>query len=498
MTRSNAQTGVSNDAETAPADCGGRHLWRSALLLALPGWLGLLVLSLPLPGGWIWIPIAALGTLAGIAGLMRDHFQDLGALRAYLARLGSPDATGGGALPDPPVTAAPGLDRDLPRLIDAAIRTRDRRQRELHATLASSEAVLAGLPDPLLLLDREGRVLRANRAARRLFGGCTRGRPLATVLRHPELLRAADQVLAGGGETEVEFALPGELERHFSARLASLADPAADAAAVISLHDVTGMKRAEQMRADFVANASHELRTPLSSLLGFIETLQGPAQADADARERFLPIMLEQARRMSNLVEDLLSLSRIELDEHAPPRGTADIATIAERVAGSLELRARKRDMAIRLELPETDLRAVGDGDQVTQVIQNLVDNAIKYGRPGTEIRVAAWATTARCGPGGHTGTPAVAVAVSDRGEGIARAHIPRLTERFYRVDTARSREMGGTGLGLAIVKHIVNRHRGILDVDSEVGHGSTFTVYLPAAESARYTQAPPARAANA
>jgi two-component system phosphate regulon sensor histidine kinase PhoR len=319
-------------------------------------------------------------------------------------------------------------------------------------------------------------------------------------MRHPDLLQAADAILAGGLEREVEFSSPGEVDQYFSARLARLTGPApVNAVAVISLHDITAIKRAEQMRADFVANASHELRTPLSSLLGFIETLQGPAKEDAEARDRFLGIMLEQTRRMYNLVEDLLSLSRIELDEHTPPTGHADLVRIADRVAGSLELRAKRKNMPIRLEFGMDSLRVVGDENQLTQVLQNLVDNAIKYGREGTPIRITADTappTQTRSASSNRRARGRVALSVLDEGEGIPREHLPRLTERFYRVDTARSRDLGGTGLGLAIVKHIVNRHRGHLEVESTVGSGSRFTVYLPTTE-AQVTRAPERVAAS-
>ena len=226
------------------------------------------------------------------------------------------------------------------------------------------------------------------------------------------------------------------------------------------------------MRADFVANASHELKTPIAGLLGFIETLRGPARDDVQARERFLGIMAEQADRMRRLVDDLLMLSRIEQHEHSRPDAAIEIDRVLKGVLDLLQLKASGRKVALELHV-EADLpRAVGDYDELTIVFQNLVDNAIKYTKPNTPVRV-----TARL-----LGQDRVAVAVSDEGDGIPAAHLPRLTERFYRVDAARSRQLGGTGLGLAIVKHVVNRHRGRLDIQSTPGRGSTFTVVLPAA----------------
>jgi two-component system phosphate regulon sensor histidine kinase PhoR len=232
------------------------------------------------------------------------------------------------------------------------------------------------------------------------------------------------------------------------------------------------------MRADFVANASHELRTPLSSLMGFIETLRGPARDDAAARERFLGIMQQQAERMSRLVNDLLSLSRIELDEHVQPTGRVSVGPLLQSVADALELKAQRRGQRLELDLAPELPQVTGDSDQLYQVFQNLVSNAINYGRQGGIVGISA--RLARGARGGLT------VSIRDQGEGIAKEHLPRLTERFYRVDPARSRAVGGTGLGLAIVKHIVSRHRGRLEIDSEVGRGSIFTVHLPAASGSK------------
>ena len=229
------------------------------------------------------------------------------------------------------------------------------------------------------------------------------------------------------------------------------------------------------MRADFIANAGHELKTPLSTLLGFIETLRGPARDDAAARERFLGIMQEQAGRMARLVDDLLSLSRIELNEHVAPTAHVALKPVLDSVAAALELRAAQRGIRIELKLPETLPEAQGERDELAQVFQNLLDNAVKYARRDSTVTVTAGTAD---GP-----TPAMVWAtVADQSDGIPSEHLARLTERFYRVDNARSRELGGTGLGLAIVKHILNRHRGRLDIASTLGQGSTFTVWLRAA----------------
>jgi len=345
----------------------------------------------------------------------------------------------------------------------------------------AERAVLAALPEPLLLLDPDRQVVRANAAAEALLGDRLVGLDLAGTLRHPAVLAATDAALRGGGERVVEFELTSPVERHLSARIAPLWPHTAEgAAAVLVLNDHTAMTRAERLRADFVANASHELRTPLASLVGFIETLRGPAREDKAAGERFLGIMAEQAARMQRLVDDLLSLSRIEMNEHRPPTGAVDLGGLVRGVADTLEQRATSRGMRIELALPDDLPPVQGDADELVQVFQNLIDNAIKYGTPGTVIEISA-ACSARVLPGARPGQrAAVAIAVRDHGAGIEREHLPRLTERFYRVDPARSRELGGTGLGLAIVKHIVSHHRGLLEIQSEPGAGSVFTVQLP------------------
>jgi two-component system phosphate regulon sensor histidine kinase PhoR len=348
------------------------------------------------------------------------------------------------------------------------------------ARLAAAEAIIAAVPDPLILLDERRRIVRANAAAADFAGALSPPRDLAAALRNPTLLAAADAVLRGEAARVVEFTLTIPVERQLRARFARIDRPALDgAAAVLTLHDVTELKRAEQMRADFIANASHELRTPLATLTGFIETLRGPARDDAEARERFLAIMNGQAARMTRLVEDLLSLSRIELNEHVPPQGRVALAPVLDHLAQALELRAGERGMQIRLALPSDLPDVQGDRDELAQLFQNLLDNAIKYGRAKSEIIVGAEAVMRSSTNGERDPVAYVSVAVRDCGEGIAREYLPRLTERFYRVETARSREMGGTGLGLAIVKHIVSRHRGFLEIDSTMGVGSVFNVFL-------------------
>jgi len=420
--------------------------------------------------------VLAVSFLVGLA--LRWHLRRVATLRQAIDAL-----RGDIEAPLPPAEAqrtplCPGLDAAV---ADMA-RERRRQRRDLQETLAGGEAILTALPDPLLLLGEDGRIVRANPAAAEAFESPLSGRDLPAVLRHPALLTAVDGVLQGDAGRIIEFAQPGPVPRHYSARLARLPAPAPDGTMVVlALHDITTIKRIEQMRADFVANASHELRTPLTSLLGFIETLQGAAREDTEARDRFLGVMREQAERMSRLVKDLLSLSRIELHEHTPPRGSVDVNALLQSVVRTLEPQAREKALTFVFELQDVPPVA-GDADDLAQVFQNLIDNAVKYSHAGSEVRICAWRADTGSVLARRLGRPGVAVSVADRGEGIPREHLPRLTERFYRVDTARSRKLGGTGLGLAIVKHILNRHRGLLDIDSTAGEGSVFTAILPLA----------------
>jgi two-component system phosphate regulon sensor histidine kinase PhoR len=345
----------------------------------------------------------------------------------------------------------------------------DRQRAKAEAAERSLSSVLDGLPDPALLLGPGRTVLRANGAARASLGEAPVGRDLAAVLRHPVVLEAAEAVLSGAGERDAEFTEAGATPRHLVARVRALPAPTAEGGvAVLSLGDITPLRRAERLRADFVANASHEIRTPLATLVGCIETLRGPAKEDEIARERFLALMTEQSGRMTRLVQDLLSLSRIELDEATRPTEVVPLAPLLGRVRDALAIPAAERKTTVTLELVEPLPDVTGDTHELEQVFHNLIDNAVKYGNG--LVRVAARADDGR-----------VTVAVSDNGEGIAREHVPRLTERFYRVDAARSRALGGTGLGLAIVKHIVNRHDGRLAIESKPGEGSCFTIELPA-----------------
>jgi two-component system, OmpR family, phosphate regulon sensor histidine kinase PhoR len=447
------------------------------LALALPAWIvlaALVALDLLHLGAAV---LAGIVTYAGVLVALKPLVFGLAAVQAAVEAMAADEQAG------PEVeTWAPSV-RELWLALVRWNRTARLRMKARDDEAEAARAVLSALPEPLLLLNADRRVVRANAAAETLLGERLAERDLAGALRHPAVLAAVDAVLRGEGSRDVEFELPSPIERHLSARIAPLSTRTPEGgAAVLLLNDRTALKRSEQLRADFVANASHELRTPLASLVGFIETLRGPAREDRAAGERFLGIMAEQAARMQRLVEDLLSLSRIEMNEHRPPTSHVDLATVVRAVAETLEQRAEARNMRIEMTIPEDLPPVLGDPDELTQVFQNLIDNAIKYGTLGTPVEISA-SRSARALPAVRAGARAtVSLTVRDHGAGIAREHLPRLTERFYRVDAARSRELGGTGLGLAIVKHIVSHHRGALDIESELGKGSAFTVHLPAA----------------
>jgi two-component system phosphate regulon sensor histidine kinase PhoR len=362
--------------------------------------------------------------------------------------------------------------------------------------------LLERLPEPVMLVrgQRDGRAPRlafANAAARELFPITGEGGPVAAAIRNPAALEVIDEALAGEAAETVLFS--GGAQDRAWRLVGRPVDGGQGALALVVLRDETDIRRVERMRADFLANASHELRTPLASLSGFIETLRGPARDDAEARERFLAIMGEQTGRMGRLIKDQLSLSRIELNEHVAPDGVVDLAAVVRDVLDAAAPAGRADGPVFEAVLPPIGEAMVGgDRDQLIQVTQNLIDNAAKYagpkGRVSVEVsmpRPADEASAARdpaavrlplLSPDHAAGERYVVLRVGDDGPGIARENLPRLSERFYRVEGQKSGERLGTGLGLAIVKHIVNRHKGGLVVESAVGRGAAFSAYFPAA----------------
>lgn len=351
----------------------------------------------------------------------------------------------------------------------------------LHVSL---QQIIAALPDPAVVVGEDGLVLMFNERAAETLETLRVGQSLSSAVRAPVVLDALQTVLDSHEATQVDYEQRVPIERHFEVSLAPLqevedtgATGPGGPAALVLMRDLTQQEKVERMRADFVAYASHELRTPLSAVLGFIETLQGAAKEDPRAREEFLELMRVQANRMTRLIGDLLSLSRIELRAHVRPDGVVDLDHAVRHVLEYLAPLAAESGLEIEQDLQLDAPQVPGDWDELVQVIQNLVENAIKYGRSGKRVEV-----TIVQGPETSDGAATIDLKVRDFGLGIAPEHVPRLTERFYRVDVAESRATGGTGLGLAIVKHIANRHRGRLFVDSEPGQGSVFTVRLPQA----------------
>lgn len=348
------------------------------------------------------------------------------------------------------------------------------------------------VPMPMLAVARDTRLLAANAPATSLLGSPVVGRPFVTSLRHPGINAALEWVLeprgvapladpslpeAPQGGQRLRAMIAGE-GRDISCDVTIAPLPVAlGGGALITIDDLTSVEAAEKMRRNFVANVSHELRTPLTALTGFIETLQGPAKDDPAARERFLEIMGNEAARMNRLVSDLLSLTHVEGQERTRPSQSIDIAALIRSVVATLAPQARsKSGVEITARHAEGEVMIPGDADQITQVLHNLIENGVKYGGSGGVVTVSLNYIAREPVLRGH----GWAIEVADKGDGIDALHLPRLTERFYRIDNHRSREKGGTGLGLAIVKHIINRHRGRLRVESRPGEGAKFTVILP------------------
>jgi len=335
--------------------------------------------------------------------------------------------------------------------------------------------LLERLPDPMILVNGGERVLFANGAMREVIGVGVERKHVSAVLRTPSVLDALTHTARTGVPATIEFQVRVPIERNYQAFTARVScDPPV---VMLLMHDLTAIKRTEQMRVDFIANASHELRTPLAAVTGFIETLRGPARDDVEARDKFLDIMGVEAERMRRLIEDLLSLTRIELNEHVPPRGEVSVEDVVRQATAALTPLAKADGITIVVDVTEQLPPVTGERDELVQVFQNLIHNAIKYGRENGEVRVTLrqMAATGRRSP-----ETLILASIKDDGEGIPPEAIPRLTERFYRVDVKRSRERGGTGLGLAIVKHIVNRHNGRMQIESRPGEGSMFTIILP------------------
>jgi two-component system, OmpR family, phosphate regulon sensor histidine kinase PhoR len=339
------------------------------------------------------------------------------------------------------------------------------------------ETILAGLPQPVIALDAQGDVLAANAPARAVAPALRVREPVSLALRVPEVLDAIRRAIASDVPQRAEFTESVPLDRWYEAIVVPVALPADQPPmarlVLVTLDDLTPLRRVEEMRADFIANASHELRTPLAALSAFIETLQGSARNDPEARAKFLSIMQAQATRMARLINDLLSLSRIELNAHLRPSNQVDLCSVVRQVVDGLQTLARDREVEIGVTTSAEQIHVLADRDELLRVFENLIENALKYAVSGKRVDVTLSADSAR---------NEAKVAIRDYGPGIAPEHLPRLTERFYRVDVVDSRAQGGTGLGLALAKHILNRHGGRLTIESVLGQGATFTAILPLA----------------
>jgi two-component system phosphate regulon sensor histidine kinase PhoR len=354
------------------------------------------------------------------------------------------------------------LDEQLDAPVDAAV----------------VRALIQGFPDAAALLDRAGRVLQMNASALELAPALRHGEPAQSALRSPETIATLREVLARNHPQRVNYVDHVPIDRWMELVVTPIQVPTrfggTDTCMLMVFHDQTPLRRVEELRADFVANASHELRTPLAALSGFIDTLRGPARDDAKARDRFLGIMHTQASRMARLIDDLLSLSRIELGAHIRPVKIVDLVPIVRQVIDGLESLAKERGVAVHLELPSTPVNIPGDRDELFRLFENLIENGLKYGASGGKVDVIMSQVAT------PDGASEIRVMVRDYGPGISPEHLPRLTERFYRVDVGDSRAQGGTGLGLSLVKHILNRHRGRLLIESAPQAGATFTACLP------------------
>lgn len=347
---------------------------------------------------------------------------------------------------------------------------------------AAAYAIIAGMPDPNVLLDRAGRVIHLNAAAAQLVPALRKNELAQFALRSPEIVTALREAIATRETRRATYLNHVPVDRWMELIITPVPVPTAfggiDHCILLTFHDQTPLRRVEEMRADFVANASHELRTPLAALSGFIDTLQGPARDDPGARDRFLGIMHAQATRMARLIDDLLSLSRVELSAHVRPDTLVDLIPIVRQVVDGLEPLAVERQVHIEVALPAMPVMIAGDREELLRLFENLIENALKYGASGGRVVVSSMMDAA------PDGVPEFRVAVRDFGPGIAPEHLPRLIERFYRVDVGDSRAQGGTGLGLSLVKHILNRHHGRLLIESEPGQGATFTAGFPLAQA--------------
>jgi two-component system phosphate regulon sensor histidine kinase PhoR len=450
------------------------RLAREVALWSAPGWAALLLGAAA--GWWPWPAVPAGGLVTAVVAMplavaRRRFIEELCELvDSWPEGLEREPPTRGGWIVDPLfVTRLWRFFRWL--------KQRDERDA---AEEALQERLMEVLPDPLLQVNPKGRVVYANRAAFERLGGELLERPLSRIIRDPDVLGAVTTALDADLASQLTIAEPRARGRRFQVEVLPVRIPGEPPRVVLVLRERTSEHLSQRMMSDFVANASHEIRTPLTAVRGLIETLRGAARDDPKASARFLATMASEAERMNRLVDELMTLSQVELMERDRPRRPVDVGDLLQAVRTSQDARAAEVGVTLVVDAPEPLPEIPGDPDQLHQVLANLVDNALKYGAGGERVELRARHHAAAPPRAGRlAGLAVVALEVVDQGEGIPPEAVPRLTERFFRVDTSRSRRLGGTGLGLAIVKHIVSRHRGHLAVESVLGEGSRFTVFL-------------------
>ena len=416
--------------------------------------------------------IAFIAILTTTTFFVQPYITNITALTVYVKKLAQDKK------PEEPDLSFLNNLEELSGAVEELHNSWENRRNQLESAVAENKIVIEVLPDALFILDKEQRIVRTNGMARHIFGHRILHRKLEEVLAVPDLVRAVENVRQA---RDIEFHLnDGDIRREYVAKVTKFpANSPSYTDTIVTLHDLTEVKQIRKMRADFVANASHEMKTPLASIIGLTETLQTSAKDDVEARAEFLKIMGEQAYRMKTLIEDLLSLSKIEADTSAP-EGTVNLNRILLDAKKHCDWAAKQKNVTIAIDVRTNLPDVAGDENQLSQVFINLIQNAIKYGFANSEIRVVADITRKLPLELSEKYDKAIEVSVIDKSEGISPEHLPRLTERFYRVDSGRTKKLGGTGLGLAIVKHTLNRHNGQLQITSEVGKGSSFNVFLP------------------
>ncbi len=416
--------------------------------------------------------LAVIGIVVTSTLLVHPYLSNISALTEYVKKLAQDKK------PEEPDLSFLNNLEELSGAVEELHKSWESRKNQLEAAVAENKIVIEVLPDALFILDKEQRIVRTNGMARQVFGHRILHRKLEEIIPVRDLVTTVENVRQ---VREIEFQVnEGDIRREYLAKVTKFpANSPSYTDTIITLHDLTEIKQIRRIRADFVANASHEMKTPLASIIGLIETLQTSAKDDVQARHEFLKIMGEQSYRMKTLIEDLLSLSKIEADT-SPPDSKVDLLKILNDAKKHCEWAAKQKNVAIRIGAKNELPQVMGDENQLSQVFINLIQNAIKYGYADSDIIVEAGITRKLPMEMGEKYDMAVEVAVTDKSEGISPQHIPRLTERFYRVDAGRTKKLGGTGLGLAIVKHTLNRHNGQLQIKSQVGKGSSFIVYLP------------------